>query len=147
MYGVSCSGPGGPCHVVAAVFQARSGFPLRAVLASLPLVPTKGRLVWLFRFHLAVRPGRQWEGAGSVRGHRHTEGQFCSLGDSGTGSWVVSSECRIMRFTKQPCSARLLREPDLTKSFADPGRDCWSAPTPPGAAPGPLLKSTGKFWR
>lgn len=55
-----------------------------------------------------------------MRGHRHTEGQFCSLGDSGTGSWVVSSECRIMRFTKPPCSARLLGEPDLTKKLRRP---------------------------
>lgn len=66
------------------------------------------------------RPGRRG-------GHWHTEGQFCSLGDSG-GSWVVSSECRIVPFTKPPCSVVLLGEPGLTKARRGDWQACGSAP-------------------
>lgn len=52
--------------MVAAVSQAQSGLPLWVVLASHPLVPTKGRLDWLFHY-LAERTGRQWGGGGEER--------------------------------------------------------------------------------
>jgi hypothetical protein len=78
-----------------------------------------------------------WEkdsGRGPDRGggHWHTEGQFCSAGDSGRGSWVVSLECGIMSFTKPPHRVGLLGEPGLTKALEETGRDC------PGAGLGPL---------
>lgn len=58
-----------------------------------------------------------------------------------------------MRFTKPPCSARPLREPGLTKGWqilaGTVGVPGPSSPPPPtrAAAPGPLLKSSGKFWK
>lgn len=68
-------------------------------------------------------------GPGRGGGRWHTDGQFCSLGDEGV-SWVVSSECRIMPFTKPPCSVGLLGEPDETKG---PGGDWQGLPVQPGA--------------
>lgn len=79
---------------------------------------------------LSISP---WQGGGGGKKawqkgrHWHTEGQCCSLGDSG-GSWVVSSECRIVPFTKPPCSVVLLREPGLTKARRGDWQACGSAP-------------------
>lgn len=73
-------------------------------------------------------------GGGRAGGHRHTEGQFCSLGDSGRGSWVVSSECLNYALHKTTMQRQAAERTRPDKRLADSGRDCWCArpqPIPP----------------
>lgn len=62
------------------------------------------------------REAEDGRGPGRRGGHWHTEGRFCSLRASG-GSWVVSSECQIVPFTKPARRAVLLGERGLTKAL------------------------------